>query len=69
MISKLFRPCLAGAALSLTMFAAGPGAASPTVFPTGTTIYQPDKAWNGFTVLSPLGTPAVIVLDMDGRVV
>jgi hypothetical protein len=44
-------------------------AAAPTVYPTGTTIYEPDKAWNGFTVLSPLGTPAVIVVDMNGRVV
>jgi len=69
MISQLYRACLAGVALSLGMLAAGPGAASPTVFPSGTTIYEPDKAWNGFTVLSPLGTPAVIVLDMDGRVV
>lgn len=43
--------------------------ASPSVFPTGTTIYRPDRAWNGFTVLSPLGTPAVIVIDMNGRIV
>lgn len=48
---------------------AGSSLASPTVYPTGATIYQPDQAWNGFTVLSPLGTPAVIVLDMNGRVV
>jgi hypothetical protein len=62
--SKLFRGCLAGAVLALST---GPIAASPTVFPTGTTIYQPDEAWNGFTVLSLLGTPAVVVLDMSGR--
>jgi hypothetical protein len=54
---------------AVALLAAGPMAASPTVYPTGATIYQPDKAWNGFTVLSPLGTPAVIVLDMNGRVV
>lgn len=41
--------------------------AAPSVFPTGTTIYDPAKAWNGFTVLSPLGTQAVIVIDMNGR--
>src|SRR3569623_79486 len=68
MIAKPFRPALAGAALLLASLAGGPGAASPTVVPTGTTIYQPDKTWNGFTVLSPLGTPAVIVVDMNGRV-
>ena len=62
-----FRSAWASAALSLAL--SSPGYCSPTVFPTGTTIYEPDKAWNGFTVLSPLGTPAVIVLDMDGRVV
>src|SRR5688572_32081360 len=40
-----------------------------SVYPTGTTIYDPDKSWNGFTVLSPLGTPAVLVIDMNGNVV
>ena len=42
---------------------------APTVFPTGTTIYDPAKAWNGFTVLSTLDTPAVLVIDMNGRTV
>lgn len=65
----IFDWCAAGAALALTMLAAEPMAAAPTVYPTGTTIYDPNKAWNGFTVISPLGTPAVIVLDMNGRVV
>ena len=40
-----------------------------SVYPTGTTIYQPDRSWNGYTVLSPLGTPAVLVIDMNGNVV
>jgi hypothetical protein len=40
-----------------------------TVYPTGTTIYDPDRAWNGYTVLSPLQTPAVLVIDMNGNVV
>lgn len=44
-------------------------AAAPSVYPTGTTIYDPAKTWNGFTVLSPLGTQAVIVIDMNGNVV
>ena len=43
--------------------------AAPSVFPTGTTIYDPARAWSGFTVLSPLGTQAVIVIDMNGAVV
>ena len=40
-----------------------------SVYPTGTTIYDPDRAWNGYTVLSPLQTPAVLVIDMNGTVV
>lgn len=43
--------------------------AAPTVFPTGTTIYNPDKAWNGYNVLSILDTPLVVVTDMNGNVV
>src|SRR6478735_7478288 len=43
--------------------------AAPTVFPTGTTIYDPAKAWSGFTLLSTLDTPAVLVIDMNGRTV
>lgn len=43
--------------------------AAPTVFPTGTTLYDPAQTWNGFTVLSILDTPAVIVIDMNGKVV
>jgi hypothetical protein len=40
-----------------------------SVYPTGTTIYDSDRAWNGYTVLSPLQTQAVLVIDMNGNVV
>src|SRR6185295_8540253 len=43
--------------------------AAQSVYPTGTTIYDPGRTWNGYTVLSPLGTQAVIVIDMNGKVV
>jgi hypothetical protein len=43
--------------------------AAPSVYPTGTTIYEPDRAWNGYTVLSPLNTQAAVVIDMNGNVV
>lgn len=56
---------LACAALALAV----PAGSAPTVYPTGTTIYDPARAFNGFTVLSPLETEAVIVIDMNGRVV
>ncbi|HVQ15432.1 MAG TPA: aryl-sulfate sulfotransferase, partial [Vicinamibacterales bacterium] len=54
-------------AVALCALASRPAAQS--VYPTGTTIYDPDRSWNGFTVLSPLGTPAVLVIDMNGSVV
>jgi hypothetical protein len=42
---------------------------APSVYPTGVTIYDPARTWNGYTVLSPLATQAVIVIDMNGNVV
>jgi hypothetical protein len=51
------------AAAALTAWAA------PSVYPTGTTIYDPERAWSGYTVLSPLGAQAAIVIDMNGNVV
>src|SRR5215207_6756215 len=43
--------------------------AAPSVYPTGVTLYAPAGTWNGYTVLSPLATQAVIVIDMNGNVV
>jgi hypothetical protein len=43
--------------------------AAPSVYPTGVTIYDAPRAWSGYTVLSPLATPAVLVIDMNGNVV
>ncbi len=60
---------VAWAVLLLSLLFIGPAFAAPSVYPTGTTIYDPGKAWNGFTVLSILDTKAVIVIDMNGRVV
>ncbi|HEY8518513.1 MAG TPA: aryl-sulfate sulfotransferase [Gammaproteobacteria bacterium] len=40
---------------------------APSVYPTGVTIYDPAQTWNGYTVLSLLGTQAVVVIDMNGR--
>ena len=40
-----------------------------SVYPTGTTIYEPERSWSGYTVLSPLQTQAVLVIDMNGNVV
>ncbi|HET9130886.1 MAG TPA: hypothetical protein VFO86_08065, partial [Terriglobia bacterium] len=56
-------------AIAFLLFAVALTMSAQTVFPTGTTIYDPARAWSGFTVLSPLGTPAAVVIDMNGNVV
>lgn len=56
-----------GAALLLSAFAVI--VAAQSVYPTRTTVYDPANSWNGYTVLSPLNTQAVIVIDMNGNVV
>jgi hypothetical protein len=43
--------------------------AAQSVYPTGATIYDPSRAWSGYTVLSPLNTQTAIVIDMNGDVV
>jgi len=56
-------------ALAICAGAVSSAHAAPSVYPTGVTIYDPARAWNGYTVLSPLATQAVIVIDMNGNVV
>ena len=41
---------------------------TPSVFPMGTTIYDPEKAWSGYTIMPIVGTGAVLI-DMNGNVV
>src|SRR5687768_12501459 len=60
---------LVGLAAALVAFGLTTVPLAQTVYPTGTTIYDPERTWNGFTVLSPLGTQAVLVIDMNGTVV
>ena len=40
--------------------------AAPSVYPTGTTIYQPDRTWNGYTVLNS-SLSEVVLIDMNGN--
>jgi hypothetical protein len=40
----------------------------PTVYPTGTTVYEPEKCWNGYTVFQAKDVGATII-DMNGNVV
>jgi hypothetical protein len=41
----------------------------PSVYPTGTTIFRPDKTWSGYTVFITPETDGVILIDMNGTVV
>ncbi len=40
----------------------------PSVFPTGVTIYNPEKCWNGYTLM-PLKKVGAVLVDMNGNVV
>ena len=36
----------------------------PSVFPTGTTIYDKDKCWNGYTIFP--SAKGALLIDMNG---
>jgi hypothetical protein len=38
----------------------------PTVFPTGVTLYDPERAWRGYTLFQAAGVGALLI-DMSGR--
>lgn len=42
--------------------------AIPNIFPTGTTTYDPEKCWNGYTLFQVNGKGATLI-DMNGNVV
>ena len=42
--------------------------AYPSVYPTGTTIFEPDECWSGYTVF-PASDVGATVIDMNGEVV
>src|SRR5215831_20073725 len=56
------------AAVTFVALAAGVIHAAPSVYPTGTTIYDPARAWNGYTVFGLPQTGAVLI-DMNGKTV
>jgi hypothetical protein len=43
--------------------------AAPSVYPTGTTIYDPEKAWSGYTIFIAPEEIGAILIDMNGRTV
>ena len=42
--------------------------AFPSVYPTGTTIYQPDQTWNGYTIFDAPDGQGAVLIDMNGNV-
>lgn len=42
--------------------------AFPSVYPTGTTIYQPDKAWSGYVIFDTIDEQGTVLIDMNGNV-
>ncbi len=40
---------------------------APSIYPTGTTIYYPDRAWNGYTIFRLPGNAGDVLIDMNGR--
>src|SRR6476646_9237204 len=40
---------------------------SPSVYPTGTTIYHPDKAWSGYTVLDTPNSQGAVLIGGSAR--
>ena len=42
--------------------------ASPSVYPTGTTIYQPDKVWSGYVIFDTIDEQGAVLIDMNGNV-
>lgn len=43
--------------------------ATPSVYPTGVTTYNPEKAWNGYTLFPAAGQQGAVLIDMNGNVV
>lgn len=41
--------------------------AAPSIYPTGTTIYDPDRAWNGYTIFSTPNDQGNVLIDMNGQ--
>jgi len=40
--------------------------AYPSVYPTGTTIYDPDKTWSGYTVFGTPEQQGAVLVDVNG---
>lgn len=59
--------CLSLAACALMLSLSGSLSAAPSVYPTGTTIYAPDKTWNGYTLFDTSEEQGAVLIDMNGH--
>ena len=41
--------------------------AAPSIYPTGTTIYQPDRTWNGYMIFNSPEFQGAVLIDMNGN--
>ena len=41
----------------------------PSIYPTGTTIYNPEKAWNGYTIHPTPDNKGAVLIDMNGNLI
>ncbi len=56
-------------ALSL-MFITGWGLrAVPSIYPTGTTVFDPDRTWSGYTIFATPDSQGTVLVDMNGTLV
>lgn len=51
-------------AVSALAFVPATFLAGPTVYPTGTTIYMPEKCWSGYTIYQTEASPGAVLIDM-----
>lgn len=53
--------------VAVMLLAAAAVRAAPSVYPTGTTIYDPDRAWSGYTIFRTNNPRGDVLIDMNGR--
>jgi hypothetical protein len=63
-----WRHCPLAVAAALCLATAGPVAASPSIYPTGVTIYDPTRAYNSFVLFNG-ADHTVYLIDMNGHAV
>ena len=55
-----------GQILDLAVLGVGEKMGHPTIYPTGVTLFDPTKAWNGYTIF-PAADLGALLIDMNGK--